>query len=96
MKAESPGSEKMETDKNFTGPVSQFYDSRLGPILFEPFAGALAERLGDTSLAILETAAGRGWSPEPWRRRDHAAASLPLISTRQCSMWRRAGRRRAS
>ena len=37
----------METDKVFAGAVPQVYDRDLGPILFQPFAEAVAERLGD-------------------------------------------------
>jgi len=50
----------METDKVFAGPVPQLYDRYLGPILFQPFAEVVAERLGKTDRAILETAAGTG------------------------------------
>jgi ubiquinone/menaquinone biosynthesis C-methylase UbiE len=50
----------METDKVFAGAVPQIYDRDLGPILFQPFAEAVAERLGDADRAILETAAGTG------------------------------------
>jgi ubiquinone/menaquinone biosynthesis C-methylase UbiE len=50
----------METDKVFAGPVPQLYDRHLGPILFQPFAEVVAERLGRTDRDILETAAGTG------------------------------------
>jgi ubiquinone/menaquinone biosynthesis C-methylase UbiE len=50
----------METDKVFAGPVPQLYDHYLGPILFQPFADAVAERLGKADRDILETAAGTG------------------------------------
>src|SRR5215217_8194657 len=50
----------METDKVFAGPVPQLYDRHLGPILFQPFAEAVAERLGEADRTILETAAGTG------------------------------------
>jgi len=50
----------METDKVFAGPVPQLYDQHLGPILFQPFADAVAERLGKADRDILETAAGTG------------------------------------
>ena len=50
----------METDKVFAGPVPQLYDRHLGPVLFQPFAEAIAERLRETDRAILETAAGTG------------------------------------
>jgi ubiquinone/menaquinone biosynthesis C-methylase UbiE len=50
----------MEADTVFAGPVPLLYDRHLGPILFQPFAEAVAERLGETDRAILETAAGTG------------------------------------
>jgi ubiquinone/menaquinone biosynthesis C-methylase UbiE len=50
----------METDKVFAGPVPQLYDRHLGPILFQPFAEVVAERLSETDRDILETAAGTG------------------------------------
>ena len=50
----------MDSDKVFAGPVPQLYDRHLGPILFQPFAEAVAERLGETDRTILETAAGTG------------------------------------
>ncbi|CAN5461304.1 class I SAM-dependent methyltransferase [soil metagenome] len=50
----------METDKVFKGPVPQLYNRHLGPILFQPFAEAVAERLKPADHAILETAAGTG------------------------------------
>ena len=36
----------METDTVFAGPIPQLYDRHLGPILFQPYALAMAERLG--------------------------------------------------
>ena len=50
----------METDTVFAGPIPQLYDRHLGPILFQPYALAMAERLGHTDRDILETAAGTG------------------------------------
>jgi ubiquinone/menaquinone biosynthesis C-methylase UbiE len=50
----------MTTDAVFTGPVPQLYDRYLGPILFQPFAEAVAERLSEADRAILETASGTG------------------------------------
>lgn len=50
----------METDKVFAGTVPQLYDRHLGPILFQPFAEVVAERLSETDRDILETAAGTG------------------------------------
>lgn len=50
----------MGTDTVFAGPVPQLYDQHLGPVLFEPFARAIAERLDPSERDILETAAGTG------------------------------------
>ena len=50
----------MKSDNVFTGPVPQLYDRCLGPILFQPFADVIAERLDNADGAILETAAGTG------------------------------------
>ena len=48
----------MESDKVFAGPVPQLYERHLGPILFQPFADAVAERVGEDDRMILATAAG--------------------------------------
>jgi SAM-dependent methyltransferase len=50
----------MEIDSVFAGPVPQLYDRYLGPILFQPFAEAIADRLSVADRAILETASGTG------------------------------------
>ena len=50
----------MEADTLFAGPVPQLYDRHLGPILFQPYALAMAQRLGQADRDILETAAGTG------------------------------------
>jgi len=50
-----------ETDKLFAGSIPEFYDRYLGPLIFEPYASDLAERV--VRLApqrLLETAAGTG------------------------------------
>jgi ubiquinone/menaquinone biosynthesis C-methylase UbiE len=49
------------TDRLFSGSIPEIYDRLLAPLIFEPYALDLAERLARTpSLAILETAAGTG------------------------------------
>ena len=50
----------MESDTVFAGPVPQLYERHLGPILFQPYAEAIVERLRDADRDILETAAGTG------------------------------------
>lgn len=52
----APGS-----DKVFAGSIPQLYESHLVPLLFEPYAADLADRLASRSLArVLELAAGTG------------------------------------
>jgi ubiquinone/menaquinone biosynthesis C-methylase UbiE len=49
------------SDAAFTGSIPQLYDLHLGPLLFQPYAEDLAERLMPSRPgAILETAAGTG------------------------------------
>jgi ubiquinone/menaquinone biosynthesis C-methylase UbiE len=49
------------SDVAFTGSIPQLYDLHLGPLLFQPYAEDLAERLKVSRPgAILETAAGTG------------------------------------
>lgn len=49
------------TDALFSRSIADLYDQYLGPLLFEPYARALAARLaGTTSGRVLETAAGTG------------------------------------
>jgi SAM-dependent methyltransferase len=52
----APGS-----DKVFAGSIPQLYETHLVPLLFEPYAADLADRLASRSLArVLEVAAGTG------------------------------------
>ncbi len=49
------------TDKAFTGAIAQFYEKYLVPLIFEPYAADLANRLVSRSpTRILEIAAGTG------------------------------------
>jgi SAM-dependent methyltransferase len=49
------------TDKVFAGAIPQLYDTYLVPLIFEPYAADLANRLRSRSLArVLEIAAGTG------------------------------------
>lgn len=48
-------------DSVFTGSIPALYDRYLGPMLFAPYAGDLARRLGDVKTgSVLETACGTG------------------------------------
>jgi len=50
-----------DTDKVFTGSIPKLYDTYLVPLIFEPYAADLADRLGSRSLSrVLEIAAGTG------------------------------------
>lgn len=62
------------TDKLFAGSIPEIYDRFLVPLIFEPYALDLAERLAKTGAReVLETAAGTGvltraiasWLPAP-------------------------------
>ena len=59
----------------FTGP--QFYDECLGPLVFEPFAAHLLQRLPHVGPGrVLELACGTGALTGPLRRRLPAATAL--------------------
>ena len=50
-----------DTDKVFAGSVPKLYESHLVPLIFEPYAADLAQRLSSRSLShLLEIAAGTG------------------------------------
>jgi ubiquinone/menaquinone biosynthesis C-methylase UbiE len=50
-----------ETDKLFAGSIPEIYDRYLGPLIFEPYAIDLAQRLAGMSAgSLLEVAAGTG------------------------------------
>jgi ubiquinone/menaquinone biosynthesis C-methylase UbiE len=50
-----------DTDKVFAGSIAKFYDTHLVPLIFEPYAADLVNRLSARSLSrVLETAAGTG------------------------------------
>jgi ubiquinone/menaquinone biosynthesis C-methylase UbiE len=49
------------TDKAFTGSIPEIYDRLLVPLIFEPYARDLAERIGkEEPTRVLEIAAGTG------------------------------------
>src|SRR5712691_2097675 len=50
-----------DTDKVFAGSIPKFYERYLVPLLFEPYAADLVNRLASRSLSrVLEVAAGTG------------------------------------
>jgi ubiquinone/menaquinone biosynthesis C-methylase UbiE len=49
------------TDKVFAGSIPEIYDRLMVPLIFEPYARDLAERVGRMQpRQVLETAAGTG------------------------------------
>jgi ubiquinone/menaquinone biosynthesis C-methylase UbiE len=50
-----------KTDTIFAGSIPSLYDTYLGPLIFEPYAGDVVKRLANPSAGrVLETAAGSG------------------------------------
>ena len=50
-----------DIDKAFTGSIPEIYDTHLVPLIFEPYAADLAQRLGSRTVSrVLEIAAGTG------------------------------------
>ena len=50
-----------DTDKVFTGSIPRLYEAHLVPLIFEPYAADLVDRVASQSLArVLEIAAGTG------------------------------------
>lgn len=50
-----------DTDKVFTGSIAQLYETHLVPLLFEPYAADLVNRLATRKMSrVLEIAAGTG------------------------------------
>jgi ubiquinone/menaquinone biosynthesis C-methylase UbiE len=51
----------VELDSKFAGSIPAIYDHYLAPLIFEPYAAALAQTLSDWKMgSLLETAAGTG------------------------------------
>jgi ubiquinone/menaquinone biosynthesis C-methylase UbiE len=69
-----------ETDKLFAGSIPEFYDRYLGPLIFQPYASDLAERVSRLApKRLLETAAGTGIAT---RAVAHALPeSVPIVAT---------------
>jgi ubiquinone/menaquinone biosynthesis C-methylase UbiE len=50
-----------QSDRVFAGSIPELYERYLGPLIFEPYAALLAERVADAKPGrVLETAAGTG------------------------------------
>jgi ubiquinone/menaquinone biosynthesis C-methylase UbiE len=63
----------------FVGSIPELYDRHLGPVLFEPYAHELAERVPPTAQRVLEVAAGTGRVTRQLLRR--LAADAALVAT---------------
>lgn len=50
----------MSSETRFAGSIPEIYDRHIGPVLFEPYALDLAERVPRSSTRVLEVAAGTG------------------------------------
>jgi len=61
----------MAYEVRFTGSIPELYDRHMGPVLFEPYAKELAQRVPPSAVRILELAAGTG------RLTRHLLAALP-------------------
>src|SRR6266705_6323392 len=50
-----------QADRVFAGSIPALYERYLGPLIFQPYAADLAQRVADTRAShVLETAAGTG------------------------------------
>jgi ubiquinone/menaquinone biosynthesis C-methylase UbiE len=66
-----------DMDRSFSGSMPEFYDRILVPVMFEPFAQDLAERLaGMKSGHVLEIAAGTGVVTRALARKLPAAVAI--------------------
>src|SRR5437870_10186009 len=53
--------DSLDTDKVFAGSIPKLYDTYLVPLIFEPYAADLVNRLASRSVTrVLEIAAGTG------------------------------------
>src|SRR5690242_6913191 len=67
----------MQSDRVFAGSIPALYERYLGPLIFEPYADDLAERVASGAPnRVLETACGTGIVTRALARRLPAAAEL--------------------
>ena len=65
---------------SFSGSIPEYYDTHMGPAIFEPYAANLAQRLaGGIAGPVLETACGTGILTR--RLRAHLEAGTRLVAT---------------
>jgi len=70
----------------FAGSIPAVYDSKLGPMFFEPHARDLADRLPPAATRVLETAAGTGIVSRHLLARLGPAASLIVTDLQQAML----------
>src|SRR5438093_1952180 len=81
------------TDKLFAGSIPEIYDRLLVPLIFEPYARDLAERLaGVKPREVLETAAGTGVLTRAIASRLPAGARIVATDLNQPMLDRAAAR----
>jgi trans-aconitate methyltransferase len=69
-----------ETNVNFSGSIPELYDRHLGPVMFEPYAADLAQRIATKPAgAVLEIACGTGIVTQ--RLRTHLDPAVHLVAT---------------
>lgn len=74
-------------DSTFVGSIPALYDRHLGPLLFAPYAAAVAARLADLkSGALLETAAGTGIVTQALARRLPDAVEIVATDLNQAML----------
>ncbi|MEA2976124.1 MAG: hypothetical protein QOF19_1644 [Alphaproteobacteria bacterium] len=72
------------TDTAFSGSIPEIYDRYLGPLIFEPYAADLAQRLAVMTIeSVLETAAGTGIVTRALARSLPATASIVATDLNQ-------------
>jgi ubiquinone/menaquinone biosynthesis C-methylase UbiE len=82
-----------EADKVFAGSIPEIYDRFLVPLIFDAFAGEMAERVADGApLTVLETAAGSGVVARALAPRLDPAARFVVTDLNQPMLDRAAAR----
>jgi ubiquinone/menaquinone biosynthesis C-methylase UbiE len=83
------------TDKAFVGSIPEIYDTYLVPLIFEPYAADLAERVAALKPKhVLETAAGSGVVPRALAPQLPADAQYVVSDLNQPMLDRAAARQR--
>jgi ubiquinone/menaquinone biosynthesis C-methylase UbiE len=69
-----------EANVKFSGSIPELYDRHLGPVMFEPYAADLAQRVAAKPTgSVLEIACGTGIVTQ--RLRTHLDPVVPLVAT---------------